>query len=172
MPTEKSYRLEDDSFIEELFFRERSRLVRYAQVTLRQHGSYVDPIGRAEEIVQEAFYLACSEKREELLRSDDPGRWFTATVSNKIKEALKEDRKWVRNLKLLPNEETAVPFQGTDELAELIPKEDYELLRWLYVDGYTYKEICEQLGISKSNLGMKVNRIKKRFKEKYDNMFK
>lgn len=171
MPTKGDYRLQDDVFIAELFFEERQRLVRYAQVTLRKRGSYVDPIGRGEEIVQEAFYLACGEKRDELLQSDDPGRWLTAVVKRKIQEAVRADAKWVRNLMLLPSEEP-IPFQGPDEMEEFFSKEDYELLRWVYVEGYTYKEVCEKLGISKTNLSTKLNRIKNRFKDKNEKFFK
>ena len=64
------------------------------------------------------------------------------------------------------------PFEGTDELAELIPPEDYRLLRQVYVEGYTYNELCEELGLTKSALGMRINRIKKEFRKKYGNIFK
>ena len=172
MPKKGDYRLQDDVFIAELFSKEYQRLVRYAQIIFRKRGGYVDPVGRSEEIVQEAFYLACEKKRDELMQSDDPSRWLTATVTHKISEALKEDRKWVRGLMLLPSEEPIVPFPEPEELAEFIPREDYDLLKRLYVEGYTYKELCDELGVNKSNLGMRVRRIKTRFKDKYEKIFR
>ena len=172
MPKEKDYRLQDDPFMEEVFFREWPQLVRYVYITLKKRECHVDPIGRAEEIVQETFYLASTEKREELMNSEDQHKWLVSAASNKIKEALRADRKWARNLKLLPSEELPVPFEGTDEMAELFEKEDYELLRWLYVDGYTYREVCERLKISKSSLGTKLWRIKKKFRDNHEKIFK
>lgn len=172
MPKDKDYRLPDDPFIEELFFREWPQLVRYVYITLKKRGCHLDPIGRAEEIVQETFYLASTEKREDLLKSEDQHGWLVSAVSNKMKEGMRADRKWVRNLKLLPSEELSVPFEGPDEMAELFEKEDYELLRRLYVEGYTYREVCEMLEISKSNLGTKLWRIKKRFRDNHEKIFK
>ena len=170
MPAGSDYRPKDDLFIADLFFRERPKLLRYAQVIFQKRGGYVDPIGRAEDIVQEAFYLAC-EKRDDLIKTDDPTRWLVAAVTYKAREALREDRKWVQGLMLLPCEEPIVPFPEPEELSSLIPKEDYDLLRRLYVDGYTYKELCTELGVNKSNLGMRINRIKKSFKKKHGNIF-
>lgn len=169
MLTKGDYRLQDDGFIAGLFSSEYQRLIRYAQIVFRKRNGNVDPVGRAEEVVQEAFYLAC-EKRNDLKKSDDPGRWLTAAVTYKIREALREDRKWVKNLMLLPSEE-AVPFPEPDALAELIPADDYDLLKRLYVEGYTYKELCDELGVSKSNLGMRINRIKKAFRKKHEKIF-
>ena len=171
MPTGGNYCVKDDAFITELFFSEYPRLVRYAQVIFQKRGGYVDPVGRAEEIVQEAFYLAC-EKRDELLSAEEPGKWLTAAVTYKIHEALKEDRKWVKGLLLLPSEEPMEPFPEPDALSDYIPAEDYDLLRRLYLEGYTYKELCDELGVSKSNLGMRINRIKKSFRKKYGKIFR
>lgn len=45
----------NDPLIAELFHKEYTGLVRYAEIMYRKFGGYVDPRGRAEEIVQEAF---------------------------------------------------------------------------------------------------------------------
>ena len=170
MSTKGDYHLQDDRFIADLFSSEYQRLIRYAQIIFRKRGGYVDPVGRAEDAIQEAFFLAC-EKRDDLIKSDDPGRWLTAAVTYKIREGLREDRKWVKNLLLLPSEEPSVPFPEPDALSELIPAEDYDLLKRLYVEGYTYKELCDELGVSKSNLGMRISRVKKAFRKKYEKIF-
>jgi len=167
MPTDRGYRLKDDPFISDLFEKEYAGLVRYAQIVFQKRGGYVDPRGRAEEIVQETFYLAI-EKRDELIAREDKKAWLISAVSYKVRDALKEDRKWVKGLLLLPDEEKAFSFQEPEETPEYISKEDYRLLRRLYVEGYTYKELCEELGMSKSTLAMKINRIKKAARKKYE----
>ena len=169
MPTGGDYRL-DDAFIEELFLRQYYGLFRYAQSVFIEHGN-VDPAGRAEDVLQETFYLAF-EKRDELMASHNPAKWLKSAATYKIREALRTDRKWVKGLMLLPSEEPLAPFPELEELSEFIPKEDYVLLKRLYIEGYTYKELCGELNVSKSNLGMRINRIKKAFKKKYGKIFR
>ena len=160
-----------DQFIEDFFFREWSKLVRYAKIQIRRYGpTYIDSDGRAEEVVQELFYTVC-KKVEEVSASENPEGWLYNALYYKVKEVLREDRKWVRCLMLLPSEEELIPPPEIDELEELIPKEDYLLLRQLYVEGCTYRELCDELGCTKSGLGMRVQRIKKVFKKNYGKYF-
>jgi len=170
MPTERGNCPMDDPLIQELFQKEYIGLLKTARGAFRRYGGNIDPDGRAEEIVQETFYLAI-EKREELLSREDKKKWLISAVCYKAREAAREDRKWEKGLLLLPHENEEVPLTEPDEILESIPKEDGVLLRRLYVEGYTYKELCAELGIGKSNLGMKVNRIKKVIKKKYGNYF-
>lgn len=167
MPTERGYLPKDDPFISELFRREYAGLIRYAQIAFQKSGGYVDPQGRAEEIVQETFFLAV-EKREELIAREDRRAWLISAVSYKVRDALKEDRKWVKGLLLLPDEEEAVLFCEPDGIPEYLSKEDYTLLRRLYIEGYTYQELCAELGLSKSALAMKISRIKAAARKKIE----
>lgn len=167
MPTDRGYRPMDDPFISELFRREYAGLVRYAQIAFQKSGGYVDPRGRAEEIVQETFFLAV-EKREELMDREDQRAWLISAVSYKVRDALKEDRKWVKGLLLLPDEEEAIPFREPDEAPAYLSKEDYTLLKRLYVEGYTYRDLCTELGLSKSALAMKISRIKKAAQKNFE----
>ena len=142
-------------------------MIRYAEIMYRKCGGYVDPRGRAEEIVQEAFFLA-AEMRDELLGRDDKRAWLVSAVSYKVRDALKEDRKWAKGLLLLPDETEIVPFPELDEPPAYLSKEDYALLKRLYVEGYTYQELCAELGLSKSALAMKISRIKKTAKKNFE----
>ena len=166
MPAGRNYRPVDDPVISEVFRREYAGLVRYAQIAFQKYGGYVDPRGRAEEIVQETFYLAV-EKREELLEREDKRAWLISAVSYKVRAAIKEDRKWAKSLMLLPDEEQAIPFEEPDEPPEYLSQEDYMLLRRLYVEGYTYQELCDQLNLSKSALAMRISRIKTAAKKNF-----
>lgn len=157
----------NDPLIAELFHKEYSGLIRYAEIMYRKYGGYVDPSGRAEEIVQEAFFLA-AEKRDDLLMREDKRAWLISAVSYKVRDALKEDRKWAKGLLLLPDEQEVLYFPETEETPVWLPPEDYALLKRLYVEGYTYQELCAELGLSKSALAMKINRIKKNAKKNYE----
>lgn len=160
-----------DQFIEELFFREWSKLVRYAKAQLRNLGPHViDHEGRAEEIVQEVFYTAY-KKVDEVKMSENPEGWLRNTLKYKVKEALREDNKWAKCLDLLSAEEETASMPDVEELEELIPQEDYLLLRHLYIDGYTYNEMCDELKCTKSCLAMRLHRIKKAFKKKHEKYF-
>lgn len=160
-----------DRFIEDLFFREWSKLVRYARIQLRHYGPHmIDHDGRAEEIVQELFCTVC-RKSEEVKASESPEGWLYKALHYKVQETLREDRKWVRCLMLLPSGEELAPPPQVDEMAELMTQEDYRLLRRLYVEGYTYDELCAELDCSKSCLAMRVHRIKKLFRKNYGNLF-
>lgn len=170
MPTDRGYHPMDDPFIADLFHREYTGLVRYAEIMYRKCGGYVDPRGRAEEVVQEAFFLA-AEKRDELLAREDKRAWLISTVSYKVRDALKEDRKWEKGILLLPDENEVVYFPETEESPGWLPREDYILLKRLYVDGYTYQDLCEELGLSKSALGMRISRIKKAAKKNFEKIF-
>lgn len=160
-----------DQLIEDLFIREWSKLVRYAKIQLRHYGpNMIDHNGRAEELVQELFYTA-HKKSDELKASESPRHWLYNALYYKVKEALREDRKWVKCLMLLPSKEDLAPPPQIDELEELIPEEDYRLLRQIYVEGYTYDELCAELGCKPSCLAMRIHRAKKVFKKNFGNLF-
>lgn len=167
MPADKDYRPGGDRFMTELFRREYAGLVRYARIMYQKNGGYVDPGGRAEEIVQEAFFLA-AEKRAELMEREDPRAWLISAVSYKVREALREDRKWVKSLMLLPDETQAFHLPEPEDAPAFLSREDYTLLKRLYIDGYTYQELCAELGLSKSALAMKISRIKKSAQKNFE----
>ena len=161
-----------DQFIEELFFGEWSKLVRYAKTQLRRYGpNVIDHEGRAEEIVQEVFYTAY-KKVDEVKTSENPVGWLYTTLTYKVKEALREDRKWLKCLSLIPLDEEVLDQSEDFNLSGIIPKEDYLLLKHLYIDGYTYNELCEKYNCKKSCLAMRIQRIKKAFKKNYGKIFK
>ena len=171
MPMDYDHILKDQ-FIEDLFSKEWSKLVRYAKTQLSQYGSNViDCEGRAEEIVQEVFYTAY-KKVEEVKASESPVGWLHTALKYKIKEALREDRKWLKCLSLISLNEEVLAQPDNLELSGIISKEDYLLLKHLYIDGYTYHELCDEYNCKKSCLAMRIQRIKKTFKKNYEKIFK
>lgn len=171
MPTEESVNAEEEALVEELFQKEYHNLVRYAETILRKHGSnYVSVSGRAEDVVQEVFYLAL-KKNAQMMKREVPAGWFYTTLTHKVREALREDRAWVKRLTLIQSSvpESEMSRKLPVEWTGLMSQEEYELLYKLYLEGYTYNELSAELGVKKSTLAMRVRRIKKRFRENYKN---
>lgn len=140
-------------------------LYRYAVVLLRGYnveGRFVS--GKAEEVVQETFSIAW-EKRSALFSSPAPVGWLYKALHYKVKENVREERKWTRRLLRLsdnaddPNEGD---FRLRAEMQSWIPREDYLILKQLYLDGKTFKELSAQMGIKTSTLAMRVKRMKAR----------
>ena len=47
-------------------------------------------------------------------------------------------------------------------------EEEYTILQKLYLGNYTYLELASELGVTKSALAMRVNRLKKRIQKQYE----
>lgn len=169
MPWEGSVCTEESLFFENLFRKEYDGLLRYANIILQKFGAgHVSASDRAEDVVQELFFLAW-ERREELITNETPERWLYNALVLKVREALREDRAWVKRLALTPEVygRPGPSQQLPAEWNDLLPPEDLRLLRQLYVDGYSYQELCEALGVKKSTLAMKIYRIKEKFRNSF-----
>ena len=170
MPWKDAAVVAELELFEELFHQNRQKLINYAMIILRKHGAgNMSVADRAEEVVQEVFIQAW-KKRDDPVFLEFPTQWMYKAVVFKVREALREDRKWVKCLSLLP-EKTVVdePWETMDHLTGLVPKEDYDLLRKLYHEGYTYKELCDELGIKKSTLAMRISRSKEQIRKNLQN---
>lgn len=142
------------------------QLYRYALSIFRNRSQlemYIE--GRAEEAVQEAFALAW-EKREELFSNPSPAGWMFRATWLKAQELLRDEYVWVRRLLRLSQHQER-EGQEDDfclrlEMQSLLSEEEYTLLKKLYLDGYTYKELSRELGLGQSTLAMRVKRLKAR----------
>ena len=157
--------------MEELFNREREDLLRYIKSVLRKHGAkHISDSERAEDVVQEVFLLAW-QKQDEVLACGHPKRWLYKAAVHKAQEALREDRTWIKRLSLI---KPAVLRSGDvrqipEDWKPYMSQEDFDLIWKFYEEGYTYKDLCEELGVKKSTLGMRISRIKERFQKNYKN---
>lgn len=159
-------------WFENIYRTEYTAMIRYATIILKAHGSkYVSADGRAEEAVQEMFAFAW-ENRKKLLESDSPTGWLYKVLYYKVRELLNEDKKWAKRLLKMSEfsheKEDSEKFHLRVEMEGIISDEDYRLLSRLYLDGYTYAELCSEMGIKKSALAMRVMRIKERFLKEYE----
>lgn len=145
------------------------KLWRQAQRSLTQQTGRKDP-DRAHEAVQETFLIAW-EKPKEFLGSLSPVGWLVNTMKYVVRNMVREDQRW--NARLIKFQEyldrdAVHPAPGADlELEGLIPPEELDLLKRLYLHGETYEELCEELGLKKSTLAMRVKKSKEDFRKKY-----
>ena len=126
--------------------------------------------GRAEEVVQELFAFAW-EHQADLWSSASPTGWLYRVLRYKVLELLKEDRFWRKHLIRAAGEMPASPeddFQQRAEITSILTPEEYEILRKLYLEKYTYEELAREMGLKKSALAMRVKRSKERFVKQWN----
>lgn len=166
----KTYPQSEEKEFEALYRSQYSALCRYATVLLKGYSSsdlYIS--GRSEEAVQETFSLAWA-KRKKLFSSPSPVGWLYCTLHYKTQELIREDQAWAKRLLRL-SESSSAPsckdFQLRAELRSIIPEDEYTLLKQLYLDGYTYKELSCRMGLKQSALAMRVKRIKEKLLKEF-----
>ena len=82
------------------------------------------------------------------------------------REALREDRRWIERMELLEPRLWYDPEEGFyADLRRVLSREEYDLLHKLYLEGWSYKELCEELGEKKSTLAMRVKRSKEKIQK-------
>lgn len=57
---------------------------------------------------------------------------------------------------------------GLAEITSILTPEEYEILRKLYLEKYTYEELAREMGLKKSALAMRVKRSKERFVKQWN----
>ena len=133
-------------FYERLIRTHHKELLRLASIWLYQRANDAVDFGRAEEAAQETFTIAW-EKREILMEHPKPIAWLNIALKNVIKNMVRDDQRWAECLLRVPAEQVQ-PAPGADlELEGIIPSEDMDILKRLYLYGETYEEICEDLGL-------------------------
>lgn len=167
--TSEEMRLMEEK-IETLFRTYYRNLVQYAEIILARSPCPTDP-DRGEELVQETFALACS-KWETFRTSPNPVGWLYLTVNYLALNAMRADYRWCSHVVqdqdayFVQDQKTSPPGAAL-ELEGLISPQDMALLRQLYLGGFTYKEMAQDIGVSRSAFAKRVSRIKKRFRTKY-----
>ena len=127
-------------------------------------------VGNTKEVVQELFAFAW-EHQADLWSSASPTGWLYRALRYKVLELLKEDRFWRKHLIRAAGEMPASPeddFQQRAEITSILTPEEYEILRKLYLEKYTYDELAREMGLKKSALAMRVKRSKERFVKQWN----
>lgn len=160
-----------EQIFHEFFTSEYPKLIRCARSMLKSKEDSKQVNSRAEVVVQEMFTLAW-KRREEVLAREKPVGWLYEALSYKVLELMREENRWTK--RMLQYEQFYVPptelqLSLETELGWVVPPEDFHLLRRIYVEGYSYRELCEEMNLSKSALADRVHRIKKKIRESVKN---
>ena len=124
---------------------------------------------RVQDAVQETFRILW-EKPASYRNSPSPDGWLYVTLSNTIKNQLRQDN---RQAKLLLKVQAAWPEEvhpapGADlELEGFVPQEDLELLKRVYLHKEGLENIAQDLGTTRTALAKRVSRIKEKFRKNY-----
>lgn len=169
MGTWTSIDQEAEAIIRGIYDAEYPKLVRCAASYLKIRNDALHVLNRAEDVVQETFALAW-ERREEVLSKENRVAWMYSTLQYKAKEILREENKWIKRLVQYEKfyHQPADPYDNLElrlELEGLVSKKDFDLLYKHYVGGYSYQELCQETGLTKSSLGVRVHRIKQKMQE-------
>jgi len=137
-------------------------MFRYANSSL--HDYYL-----AEEAVQETFAVAW-EKIESLIIMESPVGWLFGTLKITMKRIKTSEYKLKRTFmsadesitEKTPNQEN---LESSVFFDEVFLHEDFTILEKIYLQGYTYNELAEEMALPLSTLGMRVKRAKEKFKK-------
>ena len=158
---------EQDRYIEELYIEMFYPLCAYAQSSLRD--KYL-----AEEAVQETFRVACT-KVDSLRASPNPEGWLMVTlkfVIQNMKRTRARLNRFILYMISSHEEDTGqISIYNIPEeyYKNLISKEDFDLIKRIAIDGYSTKEIADELGISVDTCRKRLRRAKMKLKESIKN---
>lgn len=125
---------------------------------------------RAQDALQEAMTIAW-EKWQTVVTHPNPEGWLYQTVRNRTLKIVSDEWTWRKRMVQLNiyQEENAdaasLSFSLREKITTLMTEEEFRLLYRLYVEGCTYQELSETMGVSKSALMMRVSRLKARLRK-------
>ncbi len=143
------------------------QLVKYAYTAL--YGAGAGDIGRAEDIVQEAMIIAI-HSAESFCASKNPTGWVVLTIRNTARNARRSDARLtalVSEYAYLNDAVTTDAHSVDFLLSGIIADDDFHLLKQHYLEGYSYRDLEELLGLSPSALAMRLKRAKSKFVKNY-----
>lgn len=129
----------------------------------------------AEEAVQDTFRIACA-KPGELLSSKNPPGWLANTLKHVISN-IRRSRSRMAALfvdVISANIDAACAGEYKEHsllmYSDLLPPEEYELLRMAAIDGCSMLEIAKHFGISVDACRKRIQRLKKKMRKIIENL--
>lgn len=151
-------------YIESLYRKEALLLFRYSQILFNNPSI-------AEETVQETFIIACLNHKK-LKSSPNPEGWIMNTHKNVCRNFQKANNRYLKQIIAL--DDTILSTQYTEDLydcentiASYVSSEDFIILKKIIIDGYSHKDLAEELGISVDACKKRLQRVKQRFKQNF-----
>lgn len=151
-------------YIEKLYSEMWKRLYTYAYSVLKSKEC-------AEEAVQETARIAC-DKPDEVMSSENPQGWVMNTLKLHIRNERRK-RKTMEKYIAAAEAEDINQFICYDDhfdlmYSDMISPEEFQLLKWVYVEKYTIIWASEKLGISVEACKKRVQRTSDKLREKVE----
>lgn len=152
------------AYIESLYRKEALLLFRYANVLFENPSI-------TEEAVQETFIIACLN-HQKLTSSPNPEGWIMNTHKNVCRNIHRVNNRYIKQLISL-DEMTSAPAYTEDSynfentVSSFVTTEDFIILKKLILDGYSHKDLAEELGISIDACKKRFQRAKQRLKQNF-----
>ena len=156
----------DHQLIEQLYRAHYHQLFLYARAILRH-----DQL--AEEAVQDTFRIACG-KAADLRGSENSAGWLVQTLKHVLKNMERcRSSLYSSMLQSVPYEEARLGEGWDEEDPELLyggilPPEEFRLLRRIAVDGWSFLEAAQELGISVDACRKRFHRAKEKMRKKME----
>lgn len=158
--------LDDDklAFIESLYRKEALLLYRYSKVIFNNPSI-------AEESVQETFIIACLNY-DKVSCSLNPEGWIMNTHKNVCRNIQKTQSVYLKRILALDQVEylpsCAEPaYSIENDLSTFVSSDDYTILKKIILEGYSHKELANELNISIDVCKKRFQRAKERFKKNF-----
>lgn len=151
-------------FIESLYKKEALLLYRYAKTI------FDDPF-LAEEAVQEAFIIVCLNYTK-LSTSPNPEGWIMNTHKNVCRNIRKKQHQYIKQLLSLNQAENLPTHSSStygieNDFSTFVNSDDYALLQKIILEGYSHKDVANELNISIDACKKRLQRAKERFKKNF-----
>jgi len=149
-------------FLKNLYMQQSENMFRYAYSVLRD--SFL-----AEEAVQETFVVAW-DKIEQLINMESPVGWLFGVLKITMKR-IKTNEYKLRKTFVTNDETIADSITAHDDLEssvlleDMFSNDDYSILKKIYLHGFTYNELAEELDLPLSTVSMRIKRAKEKFKK-------
>lgn len=157
---EMSY--EEQQFLERVYRDMCPHLMRYAMASIKDWD-------QAEDAVQEVFRVACA-KVKDLMNSPNYKGWLINTLKYVIRDHQRMKTKYISIIFKLMTMEADKPTSAELQLSvdllyqDIIVAEDLLLLKRLYIEGQTMKDISDADGITIEACKKRVQRARRRLK--------
>lgn len=141
---------------------------RHAPAVARYAWSLSPSLHVAQDITQETFLTAWHKRSSIRLVAGSALPWLLATCRNHARNRARKDRKWSELVELHDDSIATDPINGS-AAAELhwvlesilaMPEVERRVCELCLLQGFSYREAAEQLGISESAAGKKLQRAR------------
>lgn len=151
--------------IEELYHQMFEKLVIYARVRV--------PMEQAEELAQETFAVACAHSKK-MCESSNPRGWLLNTLKFLIRNRGRKRESWCELLMGDQDFDLILedsPLEQVDlylSYSDIISEEEFRLIEAIDVEGYTVRQVAQNLGISVDACQKRLRRAEEKFRKNYE----